>query len=227
VTDVIVVGSGPAGCALAGALAAAGVEVTLLEAGPDLGPRDSGRWDADLLDASALSTSYDWGYSSEQTYPHRSVPFERARVLGGCSSHNGCAAIWGSRADYDGWGIPGWTTDDLLPHFEAVMRAFRVVTPTDITPFQAACLDAARATGIAVTDDLNDLDEHEAIGISPVNISDGVRFNAAFAFLDRTKLTVVGDTHVDRVLFDGTRAVGVVAAGREFRAERVVLAGGT
>jgi choline dehydrogenase len=227
VTDTIVVGSGPAGCALAGALASAGVDVTLLEAGPDLGPRDSGRWDADLLDARALSASYDWGYTSEDTYPGRSVAFERARVLGGCSSHNGCAAIWGARGDYDGWGIPGWATEDLLPHFEAVMRAFRVSTPTDITPFQAACLDAARATGIAVTDDLNDLDEHEAIGISPVNISGGVRFNAAFAFLDRAKLTVIGDAQVDRVLFDGTRAVGVVADGKEYRAERVVLAGGT
>ncbi len=99
--DVIVVGSGPAGCALAGRLAAGGLDVTLLEAGPDLGPQDSGRWDADLLDAAALSASYDWGYTSEDTYPGRAVAFERARVLGGCSSHNGCAAIWGARADYD------------------------------------------------------------------------------------------------------------------------------
>ncbi|WP_028066204.1 GMC family oxidoreductase [Solirubrobacter soli] len=222
-TDVIVVGSGPAGCALAGSLAASGAAVTLLEAGPDLGPRDSGRWDADLLDAAALSASYDWGYVSEDGR----VPFERARVLGGCSSHNGCAAIWGARTDYDGWGIPGWATSDLLPHFEAVMRAFRVTTPDDITPFQAECIAAANAVGIASTDDLNDLDEHEAIGISPVNIVDGVRYNAAFAFLDRSKLTVIGDAEVERVLFDGHRAVGVTAAGREYRADHVVLAAGT
>src|SRR4051812_7925359 len=226
-TATLVVGSGPAGCALAGSLAAAGIEVLLLEAGRDLGARGSGRWAAGLLDASALSARYDWGYSSEDTYPDRVVAFERARVLGGCSSHNGCAAIWGARADYDGWRVPGWATSDLLPHFEAAMRAFRVFTPDDITPFQAECIKAAQAVGIASTDDLNDLDEHEAIGISPVNIVDGVRFNAAFAFLDRAKLTIAGDTEVERVLFDGVRAVGVVAAGREYRAERVVLAAGT
>jgi choline dehydrogenase len=77
------------------------------------------------------------------------------------------------------------------------------------------------------TDDLNDLDEHEAIGISPVNIVDGVRFNAAFAFLDRAKLTIVGDAEVERVRFDGNRAVGVTAAGREYHADHVVLAAGT
>ncbi|WP_051324621.1 GMC family oxidoreductase [Candidatus Solirubrobacter pratensis] len=231
-TDTVVVGSGPAGCALAGRLAAAGADVVLLEAGPDLGPRDSGRWDAGLLDASALSTSYDWGYSSEATYPDRVVAFERARVLGGCSSHNGCAAIRGARADYDGWRQPGWATEDLVPLFEQAERAFRVhrYTAEEVTPFHAACLEAAQAAGIPLTADLNDLDEHEAIGIAPVNIDGGVRFNAAFAFLDRdyASLRVIGDAAVGRVLLEGSRAVGVALAdGRELRAARVVLAAGT
>jgi choline dehydrogenase len=231
-TDTVVVGSGPAGCALAGRLAAEGVDVVLLEAGPDLGPRDSGRWDADLLDASALSTSRDWGYSSGATYPDRVVAFERARVLGGCSSHNGCAAIRGARADYDGWEQPGWATEDLIPLFELAERAFRVYryAPDELTPFHAACLEAAQAAGIPATADLNDLDEHEAIGIAPVNIVDGVRFNAAFAFLDRESeaLRVVGDALVERVLLENGRAVGVaVSGGRELRARRVVLCAGT
>src|SRR4051812_2008150 len=157
-TATLVVGSGPAGCALAGSLAAAGIEVLLLEAGPDLGARDSGRWDAGLLDASALSARYDWGYSSEDTYPDRVVAFERARVLGGCSSHNGCAAIWGARADYDGWDQPGWATEDLVPLLERAERAFRVhrYAPDEYTPFHAACLEAAQAAGFPLTDDLND-----------------------------------------------------------------------
>lgn len=230
-TDTIVVGSGPAGCALAGRLAGAGVAVTLLEAGPDLGPRDSGRWDPQLLDAAALATTFDWGYSSDGTYPDRVVAFERARVLGGCSSHNGCAAIWGARADYDGWDVPGWGTEDLLPLFREAERAFRVrrYTAAETTPFHAACLEAAEAAGIPRTEDLNDLDEHEAIGLSPVNIVDGVRYNAAFAFLDRASphLTVEGDAPVERVVLEHGRAVGVVAAGREHRAERVVVAAGT
>jgi choline dehydrogenase len=231
-TDTVVVGSGPAGCALAGRLAGAGGEVVLLEAGPDLGPLDSGRWDADLLDAGALSTSRDWGYSSEATYADRVVPFERARVLGGCSSHNGCAAIRGARTDYDGWAQPGWATQDLIPLFDEAERAFRVhrYAPDEITPFHAACLEAGQAAGFPATADLNDLDEHQAIGIAPVNVVDGVRFNAAFAFLDRTQpaLRVIGDALVERVLIEHGRAVGVVVAGgRELRARRVVLAAGT
>jgi choline dehydrogenase len=160
------------------------------------------------------------------------VAFERSRVLGGCSSHNGCAAIWGARADYDGWDQPGWATEDLVPLLERAERALRVhrYAPDEYTPFHAACLEAAQAAGFPLTDDLNDLDEHEAIGVSPVNIVGGVRFNAAFAFLDRDNpaLTVRGDAPVARVLLEHGRAAGVItAAGETIRAGRVVLAAGT
>ena len=60
---VVVVGGGTAGCAVAARLAEAGRAVTLIEAGPDYGPREQGRWPADLLDATTLATSHDWGYS--------------------------------------------------------------------------------------------------------------------------------------------------------------------
>jgi choline oxidase len=38
----------------------------------------------------------------------------RAKVLGGCSSHNSCIAFWTPREDLDEWaalGNPGWTAD--------------------------------------------------------------------------------------------------------------------
>src|SRR5690606_35770712 len=156
---------------------------------PDYGPHDSGRWPPELLDASRLPGTHDWGYDSGEVLGSRRLPFERARVIGGCSSHNGCAEIWGSRLDYDGWaalGNPGWSTEDLLPVGRAMAERLRVKVWRDdeVTPFQRACLDAAAAAGIPRTANLNDLDEDVGAGISPVNIVDGIRWNSAFAFLD-------------------------------------------
>src|SRR4051794_30224991 len=176
--DTVVIGGGTAGAVVAGLLAEKSDErVLVLEAGPDFGPFDSGRWPAALLDARALGYTHDWGYASGRTYANRIVKFERARVIGGCSSHNGCAAIWGSRVDYDGWanrGLNGWSMNELLPLFESATSRLRVrhYAADEITPFQQACLAAARTAGLPLTDDLNDLDQDQAIAASPVNIVD-------------------------------------------------------
>ncbi len=238
--DTVVVGGGTAGAAVAGLLAERGDQsVLLLEAGPDYGPRDGGAWPPELLDARALPISHDWGYDSAATWPHRRLLFERARVLGGCSSHNGCAEIWGSRRDYDGWaglGNPGWTTDEILPFFEAGARRLRVrrYATAEVTPFQLACLQAAPGAGLPVVTDLNDLDQDVGIGLNPVNIRDGTRWNAAFAYLDpvrgRPGLSICGEVLVDRLLIRGGRVDGIAVlragAPRAVRCGRVVLCGG-
>jgi choline dehydrogenase-like flavoprotein len=87
--DVVVVGGGTSGAAVAGLLAeGSSARVLVLEAGPDYGARDSGRWPGDLLDARAMPITHAWGYDSGPLYPERVIPFDRARVIGGCSSHN-------------------------------------------------------------------------------------------------------------------------------------------
>jgi choline dehydrogenase len=217
---------------VAARLAEAGREVLVLEAGPDPGPLGDPRWPADLVDATRLGTSYDWGFDSGTTYPDQLVRFERARVLGGCSAHNGAVQTWGHRRDYDDWGIPGWTADDLWPHFARASEQLRIRTYEvgELTPWQRAWYDAAPAAGLPQLADLNDLDETVGIAPESVNVVDGVRWNTAFAYLDpvRDRLTIAGDALVDRVLVERGRARGVVLAGGErVEADVVVLAGGT
>src|SRR5689334_8094605 len=90
--DVLILGGGTSGSALAGLLAERGdLTVLVAEAGPDPGPRDGGGWPRSLLHAGELARTHDWGYVSGPELPGRELPFERARVLGGCSAHNGCA----------------------------------------------------------------------------------------------------------------------------------------
>lgn len=239
--DTVVIGGGTSGAVVAGLLAEQSDErVLVLEAGPDYGSFAEGRWPNDLLDARALGYSHDWRYTSGDTYVDRVVNFERAMVIGGCSAHNGCAAIWGSRVDYDDWaraGLDGWATNELLPLFARAMERLRVrhYAPDEVTPFQRACLDAAAARRVPMSGDLNDLDEDEGMAPSPVNIADGIRWNTAFAYLDpvrsRPNLTIAGNCSVDRLVVEGGRVSGVQYLGPdgqgEVSAERVVVAGGT
>jgi choline dehydrogenase len=97
--------------------------------------------------------------------------------------------------------------------------------------FHVAFLEAAQAAGFPRLVDPNDPREPVGVAPFPANVVDGRRWNAAFAYLDpardRSNLTIIGDTLVDRVELDGTRATGVVAGdGGRFGASTVVLAAG-
>lgn len=239
--DTVVLGGGTAGAAVAGILTeSTDQSVVLLEAGPDYGPYEGGAWPADLLDARRIVKSHQWGYQSGSTYPDRTIQFDRAKVIGGCSSHNGCAAIWGSRLDYDNWaalGCDGWSTEDLLPLFQQASERLRVRIPTseEVQPYQRAFLEAAPGAGIPVVEDLNDFDQDLGIAASPVNIWNGIRWNASFAYLDPVRssprLTVIGNALVERVTLTGNRATGVRFHTEDgphgIEAARVVISAGT
>ncbi len=218
--DVLVLGGGTSGAILAGRLAErSGVTVLVLEAGPDYGLLEAGRWPGGLLDAAELPRTHDWGYTSGDQIAGRVIGFERGRVIGGCSSHNGCQIAIGHRCDYDGWaaaGNPGWAADDLVPHVAAAKDRLRVrnVTDEELTPFGRASLEALVAAGIPRARDLTDTDDGIGVAPNPVNVVGRVRWNAAFAYLDPVRgmrLDVIGDALVGRLMVRGTRVVGAVA----------------
>jgi choline dehydrogenase len=209
VFDVLVAGGGTAGCVLAARLSEDPARsVCLVEAGPDYGPRADGRWPADILDARRLALdSHRWAQLSDD----RSEA--RARVLGGCSSHNACALVRGEPRDYDEW-PGGWRSADLEPYLDRAERELRgrFFEDAELSPWHRAFAEAGGEQTIR----------------HPFNVVGSTRWNAAFAYLDparaRENLTIVADTLVDRVVLENGRAAGIATSSGELRARTVVLA---
>jgi len=226
--DYVVVGAGSGGCAAAGRLAEAGKDVLLIEAGPDHGPFGSARWPIELLDARTIATSHDWNYAQDRW------TFERARVIGGCSSHNGAIAAVGHRSDYDAWGLAGWAGADVAPIYARVIERMRVRTYGDdeVGPFHARCMEAAAGEGWRMASDLCDLDANDSFGLETVNVVGTTRWNAAFAYLDPVRdgghLRIVDDVVVDRIDSGSANTLLARRHGEHVRIEygTLVLAGG-
>jgi choline dehydrogenase-like flavoprotein len=207
--DVVVLGGGPAGCVIASRLSEDPARsVCLIEAGPDHGAFSEGRWPDDLLYANELATSHDWGIAGGWSS-------WRAKVIGGCSAHNGCFIAWGSRADFDGWeeaGNEGWSANTLEPYRRRAMRQLRVRPSriADLEPFMSAGLDAAVEIGLPLLSDFDDPESLEGAAPILVNAVGDVRWNAAFAYLDpargRGNLTIIADALVDRLRLQGDQA---------------------
>lgn len=119
--DIIVVGAGSAGCALAYRLAKeSALEVLLLEAGSV---------DNSLMIHIPMGFAFllkphknNWSYKTqtEQYLNHRVIDLPRGKVLGGCSSINGMVYIRGQQEDFERWsalGNEGWSYQEVLPYF--------------------------------------------------------------------------------------------------------------
>jgi choline dehydrogenase len=206
VADVVVIRGGSSGAVVAARLVEAGVDVVLVEAGPDYGPFDRSIWPPELLDARMIATTHDWNYASGPLAGREAITFERARVMGGCSSHNGAIAAVGHASDYDAWGFEEWRTDVLRPLFATALKKMRVRTygNEEAGPFHRLCLESATACGWPMASDLCDLDANTSFGLETVNVVDGVRWNTGFAYLDAVRaepnLRIIDNAIVDRVV---------------------------
>ncbi|MFD8549574.1 GMC family oxidoreductase [Streptomyces sp. NPDC059649] len=164
--DYVVVGGGTAGAVVAARLSEdPAVTVCLLEAGPSDVDDDNilrlDRW------MGLLESGYDWDYPVEpQENGNSFMRHARAKVLGGCSSHNSCIAFWAPAEDLDEWavlGCAGWHSRDTFPLFRRLESndapgdhhgrtgpvTLRTVPPRD--PCGVALLEACAAYGIPTT----------------------------------------------------------------------------
>jgi choline dehydrogenase-like flavoprotein len=245
--DYVIVGAGSAGCVLAARLTEdPDVKVLLLEAGP---PDTNENIHVPLGYLQLGSTEVDWDYRSapEGECDFRRITLPRGRTLGGSSSINAMVYIRGNPLDYDGWGVPGWSWADLLPYFikaednERGASAFHgaggplpVSEERSHNRISHAFVEAGVQAGLKRNEDFNDGDQ-DGVGMYQVTQRGGMRASTAVAYLrpamERENLEVLPYMHVQRLLFEGTRAVGVEAARlgevQQFRAEReVILAAG-
>jgi choline dehydrogenase len=249
--DVVVVGAGSAGCALAGRLSEdPSLSVLLLEAG------GSDRVLEVAIPAALYKnfrTRRDWHYTTEPQpgLGGRRLFWPRGKLLGGSSSINAMIYIRGAAADYDEWakltGDPSWSYEHVLPlftrmednargadRFHGVGGPVRVEDLRSPHPWTRAVIRSAVAAGYPRNADFNGATQ-EGVGPYQVTQKRGRRWSAADAYLTpalgRPNLTVRTGALATRVLMDGGRATGVeyLRAGERHvvQADReVVLAGG-
>jgi choline dehydrogenase len=249
--DYIVVGAGASGSIIAGELSKTGADVLLLESGgADIGPTISNpsMWFYNV------GGPLDWHLPIAPVAHLNNRKFNMAlgHVLGGGSSIN--AMVWtrGMERDYDAWernGAKGWGFKEVLATYKAqedwegganrwrgTGGPVHIRKPGDPHPTAPVFLEAARQMGFPMVDDVNG-PMRPGAGYINMNIgADGSRVSAARAFLRpnlaRPNLTLLLNSDVTKILFDGDRASGVaivsgettktIQAGRE-----VILAAGT
>jgi choline dehydrogenase len=248
--DYVIVGGGSAGCALANRLSAdPSVSVLVLEAG-----RPDYRWDVFIHMPAALmfpigSRFYDWKYESEPepNMGGRRIYHARGKVLGGSSSINGMIFQRGNPLDYERWaadpGMKHWDYAHCLPYFKRMENCLadpgsefrgdggplKLERGPARGPLFEAFFEAVQQAGHPLTDDVNGF-RQEGFAAFDRNLHRGRRLSAARAYLHpvrhRRNLTIRTRALVEKIVFEGTRAVGVVCDGERITAGEVIVSGG-
>ena len=243
--DFIVVGAGPAGCAVASRLADAPDRPTvfLVETGPAT-PSWLSRVPMGIAALVPLRGRHNYAY---QTVPQAQLDgrrgyVPRGRGVGGSSLINAMICTRGQPEDYDGWaalGCTGWGWRDVLPVFRRIEDNQRgadawhgVGGPLPVSdlrspsPLSRAFVEAAVQCGYPRNEDFNGA-RQEGVGLYQVYQRDGRRVDAGSAYLGdgrpRPNLRVLAGRPARRILFEGRRASGVLVEGRRLTARREVI----
>ncbi|KAK0648237.1 GMC oxidoreductase-domain-containing protein [Cercophora newfieldiana] len=232
--DVLIAGGGTAGCIVAARLTEADPELSILviEGGANnigLLTVETPAFFIENLKPETKTNVFYQGYESEHLYGRAPV-VPVGGVLGGGSSTNLMMYSRGMRPDYE-WG-PGWTADELLPYFKK-LETYHGPDPTgrhgtdgpihvSDGPFRGIrseneFVDAALKIGFREAEDLQIFDVNHAVQRAKKFVSpDGKRQDTATRYLHpllsdgkHPNLHVLVEHQVVRVLFDGTKAVGV------------------
>ena len=229
--DYVVVGTGSAGAVVANRLSAdPATDVVALEAGPP----DKDKFIRIPAGFSKLFRSEcDWDYLTEpqKELDGREIYWPRGKTLGGSSSMNAMMWVRGFAADYDEWAVRAdaqWSFAEVLGYYrriENVTAAWHFVSGDDsgVTgpvhvsrqrsprPLTAAFLAAARQCGFPAAQPNSPAPEGFCETV--VTQQRGARCSTADAYLKpamgRNNLSVLTAATATRVVFDGTRAVGV------------------
>ena len=245
--DYVIVGGGSAGCVLANRLSEdPDMRVLLLEAG--------GRDRHPLIHmpvgfAKMTDGPHTWGFATapQKHANNREIAYAQARVIGGGSSINAEVFTRGNPVDYDRWaeqeGCDGWAFEDIQQHFlrsegNSILSGdwhgtdgpLAVSNIPDPQPMTRAFVQSCQELGIPYNPDFNG-QVQAGCGVYQTTTRNGRRCSAAVGYLkpvlDRSNLTVETGCLVERIKFEGTRAVGVAyssgRARKSVRAETEIL----
>lgn len=210
--DYVVVGGGSAGCVVAGQLSQdPAVQVLLLE----LGDRAEEHPETLAADGYKHAFANDALVLERFSVPQAACGKQRlflgsGRGMGGSGSINGMVYTRGDRADYASW-PRGWQYDDVAPFFAKLEQKLRV-RPRAATRFTETFVESAEHAGFRRSENMNDGDLSGVIGYETMNFDGDQRRSSYVAFVKEAaakNLTISERTLALRIVFEGTRAVGV------------------
>ncbi|MFG2752509.1 GMC family oxidoreductase [Streptomyces xanthophaeus] len=218
--DYVVVGGGTAGSVIASRLTEdPDVTVAVIEGGPS----DVDRPDVLTLRRwmGLLGGELDYDYpTTEQPRGNSHIRHSRARVLGGCSSHNTLISFKPLPSDWDEWsraGAEGWHAAAVEPYFDRLLNNVVPVAEADRNAIASDFVEAAQgALGVPRIEGFNQKPFHEGVGFFDLayHPETNKRSSASVAYLhpvmdERPNLHLLLETWACRLELEGTRARGV------------------